>query len=572
MAMLDRMNSVEKEGPSWPPSLTLDQERVLKLLTGDRFYSDGSAALREAVLNAIDAVQRRREENSEEFSPEIRLTLNREALFLEVSDNGIGMNEDDITLLFTKVGASAAMADATSRSVGEFGIGVISYFMAGDVFQVETVGRGGDQIGLEFHKSLLGGGQAADFEPSRSSRGTTIRITLRDAGIFELLEKRFPHWCRDVDGLVARIEPDGRELRQKGLDQGDAVNLQELPSWVERALLRPISDPTGWEAMTGNSKVAVLYRGVFVQEFEAPGIWGIEGSIDVDPKHFKPSLNRESFVASEFQPEVMQLLNSCHPAILKAMVRLLAQALDEGVLAKWHARRWASLWLAIPRSVPYESVTQAWDSVFSRVPAFEKKTDSDWEAVSLSDIEQMGDEVYVAPMADEEIRDTVEAAVRLLYGMGKPVVRGLRREDHWMQNVSVAYGTTADLIIHVFADRIPTRVPVSNTAEQLLNDIARVAPLFTGPPRVDLVQLGNETAPILRLQDRLLVNIDHTAGAALLEETLLENRGSPSLISCVAKHAPEQLREAAEELSKSPEEPEVLSPLRRRFIRDHVAR
>ena len=572
MEPVDQMNSVEDVSSGWPPELTLDQERVLKLLTGDRFYTDASAALREAVLNAIDAVHRRHEENSEEFSPTVHVTFNRETLSLEVSDNGVGMDEDDVTRLFTKVGASAAMADASNGAVGEFGIGVISYFMAGDVFQVETVGLGGHQIGLEFRKSLLAGGKATEFESSRSERGTTIRITLRNIDTFDLLKDKFPHWCRDVDGLTAQIEPDGRELRQKGLDQGDAVNLQKLPSWVERALLRPVSDPTGWEGMTGNSKVAVLYRGVFVQEFEATGIWGIEGSIDVDPKHFKPSLNRESFVASDFGPQVMQLLNRCHPAILEAMVQPLKKALNDGVLAKWHARRWASLWLAIPRSEPYQNVTKLWDSVFSRIPAFEKKTEKGWQAVSLNDIEQMGDKVYVAPMEDEEIRDTVEAAVRLLYGMGQPVVRGLRREDHWMQNISVAYGTTADLIIHVFSDRIPTLVPVSNTAEQLLNEIATVAPLFTGPPRVDLVRLGYETAPILRLQDRLLVNVDHEAGITILEETLLENRGSPSLISCVAKHAPDQLRETAEELSKSPQEPEVLSPLRHRYIRDHVSK
>lgn len=564
------MNSVLEEGSGWPPSLTLDQERVLKLLTGDRFYEDSSAALREAVLNAIDAVHRRSLETSESFSPAIRVALDHQSLVLEITDNGIGMNEDDVTRLFTKVGASAAMAEDSNGAVGEFGIGVISYFMAGNEFEVETVDRSGHQIGLKFHKSMLAGHQAIEYEPSRTERGTTIRINLLDVDTLKLLEEKFPHWCRDVDGLEARIEPDGRELRQKGLDQGDAIPLQERPSWVERALLRPVSDPIGWEAMTGNSKVAVLYRGVFVQEFEATGIWGIEGSIDVDPKRFKPSLNRESFVATEFEPEVIQLLKSCHPAILEAMVQSLKTALDEGELAKWNARRWASLWLAIPRSESYESVTQKWDSVFSLMPAFERRTENGWKTVSLSDIEQMGNEVYVASMDDEEIHDTVGAAVRLLYGMGKPIVRGLRKEDHWMQNVSVAYGTTADLIIHVFSDRIPMLVPVSNVAERLLNQIAKVAPLFSGPIQVDLVQLGSGTAPILRLQDRLLVNVDHQAGIAILEDTLRDNRGSRSLISCVAKHAPDKLKEAAEKLSESLEEPEILSPLRRRYIRAQV--
>ncbi len=566
-----KQNIHMKEDVDWPPALSLDQERVLNLLTGDRFYSDASAALREAVLNAIDAVHRRREENSKDFTPAVHVKLDRDTLSLEISDNGIGMDQNDVLRLFAKVGASAATADLSNGAVGEFGIGVISYFMAGDEFQVETMGLSGFQIGLVFKKAMLAGGKASDFKPLRSERGTTIRIALRNSDTLDLLEEKFPYWCRNVDGLTAGIEPDGLELRQKGLDQGDAVILDGLPSWVERALLRPVSDPIGWESMTGNSKIAVLYRGVFVQEFEATGIWGIEGSIDVNPKHFKPSLNRESFVVKDFEPHVNQLMQSCHPQILEAMAARLTDALNHGTLKKWHARRWASLWLAIPRTQPYQSATNIWDSEFSKIPAFEKKMEKDWQEVSLNQIERMSDTVYVAPMADEEIQDKLEAAIRLLYGMGKPIVRGLRREDHWMQNISVTYGTTADLIIHVFSDRIPKLIPISDAAEQLLTEIETVASLFTGPPKVDLVRLGNETAPILRLQDKLLVNIDHNSGIAVLEETLLENRGYSSLISGVARYAFEQLGEVAEELSKSPSNIEVLSPLRRRFIEDRIS-
>lgn len=121
----------------WPPLFTLDQERILNLLTGDRFYSNPSAALREAVLNAVDAVQRRR---TNAFEPDITVTFNIDDLTIAVADNGIGMNRADVNSLFTKVGASAATAEAKKKSVGEFGIGVISYFMAGDAFDLQGGG------------------------------------------------------------------------------------------------------------------------------------------------------------------------------------------------------------------------------------------------------------------------------------------------------------------------------------------------------------------------------------------------------------------------------------------------
>ena len=84
---------------TWPPSFTLDQEKVLNLLTGDRFYSNPSAALREAVLNAIDAVQRRRK-TAFDLSPDITVTFNRDDLTVAVADNGIGMNRVDVNALF----------------------------------------------------------------------------------------------------------------------------------------------------------------------------------------------------------------------------------------------------------------------------------------------------------------------------------------------------------------------------------------------------------------------------------------------------------------------------------------
>jgi hypothetical protein len=42
-------------GSDWPPRLTLEIEPVLRLFTGENFYSSADAAMREAVLNAIDA-------------------------------------------------------------------------------------------------------------------------------------------------------------------------------------------------------------------------------------------------------------------------------------------------------------------------------------------------------------------------------------------------------------------------------------------------------------------------------------------------------------------------------------
>lgn len=105
--------------PDWPPSFTLDQARILELLTGDRFYTDASAALREAILNAIDAI-RRRQNLDANVSPRIEVIFDRPTLKLIVSDNGDGMDRAAISGLFARIGATAANLESNTTSRGVF--------------------------------------------------------------------------------------------------------------------------------------------------------------------------------------------------------------------------------------------------------------------------------------------------------------------------------------------------------------------------------------------------------------------------------------------------------------------
>jgi hypothetical protein len=85
------------------------------------------------------------------------------------------------------------------------------------------------------------------------------------------------------------------------------------------------------------------------------------------------------------------------------------------------------------------------------------------------------------------------------------------------------------------------------------------------------VRLGSDSPPALRLKCRLVINTDHPAGAAIARDALSENHGPTSLIAIAARHAYEQLTEVAAAVRNSAAEPEILSPIRRRFIRRHVS-
>ena len=245
--------------------------------------------------------------------------------------------------------------------------------------------------------------------------------------------------------------------------------------------------------------------------------------------------------------------------------------MSKGALDKWTEKRWASLWLSVPRGAPYTPAVAAWDKVFRAIPAFELAEGNDWKGCSLEQLKTLGGEVFLAPLADDESNDVIRAAIRFLRNTGRPVIRGIRKDRSWMRFAPIIYGTTADLISAVFADELPPIVAISEKAETILANIDCIAPLFTGPPPVDLVRLGSDSPAALRLKNRLVINADNPKGAAIARDALHENSGAASLIGITARHAHEHLQEVAASVRKISVEPEILSPVRRRFIRKHLS-
>ncbi len=186
------------EDQAWPPRLSLDPSSILELLTGDRFYSDKDAALREAVLNAIDACTRRHSSDAD-ATPQITVEFDDVTRRVSVQDNGDGMDRHDLGMLFARIGASMSQLSASVEVVGEFGIGVISYFLICDSFEVHTC-RGGAPIGLAFQSRMRDAlTPAAEISPDAPEQGTTLHLNVRSQELYDLLLQRFSHWFRGVE-------------------------------------------------------------------------------------------------------------------------------------------------------------------------------------------------------------------------------------------------------------------------------------------------------------------------------------------------------------------------------------
>lgn len=99
-------------------------------------------------------------------------------------------------------------------------------------------------------------------------------------------------------------EPGSEDIPQGGLSkQIRMIEVEEL-DWIEAAHLGPPEKFDVWDGLDGNGHIDVLYRGVFVDRIEVSHLWGIEGSLHVNPEHFKPRLNREGFVGEDLRNKV----------------------------------------------------------------------------------------------------------------------------------------------------------------------------------------------------------------------------------------------------------------------------
>ena len=175
-------------------SFQAEVAQLLHLVTHS-LYSNKEIFLRELISNASDACDKLRFEALNapavfEDSPnlEIRVSMDKKARTLTISDNGIGMGEQEaidnlgtIAKSGTKDFVSKLSGDqkADSQLIGQFGVGFYSGFIVADKITVET--RRAGHPAAEGVRWVSGG--AGDFEVEtieRKQRGTSVTLHLRE--------------------------------------------------------------------------------------------------------------------------------------------------------------------------------------------------------------------------------------------------------------------------------------------------------------------------------------------------------------------------------------------------------
>lgn len=129
-------------------TFSIDQAKILDLLTGHTLYNDTGVVVRELVQNSLDAVRLQRHLSilkNESYTPRIDVTWDSVERVFTVTDNGVGMSQAVIEKNFLHVGSSRYQEPEFKKeypdfaSISRFGIGVLSTFMVADDVTVTTV-------------------------------------------------------------------------------------------------------------------------------------------------------------------------------------------------------------------------------------------------------------------------------------------------------------------------------------------------------------------------------------------------------------------------------------------------
>ncbi len=174
----------------------LSKRQVIELLMGTKLYGNQEVALRELIQNSIDACLLRQSQEKKwgnKYEPKIEINLySKEGDdFLEVTDNGTGMDQDIIDNYYSKVGSSfykssdfyllKSESNSDFNPTSRFGIGILSSFMISDTLQVETRRVLGSHDYSDSLKVTIEGQESIFYITSskRTEPGTLTKLCIR---------------------------------------------------------------------------------------------------------------------------------------------------------------------------------------------------------------------------------------------------------------------------------------------------------------------------------------------------------------------------------------------------------
>ena len=210
-------------------------------------YSDHDIFLREMVSNAVDATQKLKTLAAQgDFKGEIgdttvRVTLDKEAGTLTISDHGIGMTEEEIDKYINQIAFSGVTdfldkyKENANAIIGHFGLGFYSSFMVASKVEIITKSY---REGSKAVKWSCDGSPAFEIEDAdKAERGSDIVLHIAD-DCKEFLEKNkieelLNKYCKFMAVPVAfGKKTEWKDGKQVDTDEDNIINSVE-PLWTK---------------------------------------------------------------------------------------------------------------------------------------------------------------------------------------------------------------------------------------------------------------------------------------------------------------------------------------------------
>ena len=221
-------------------------------------YTNREIFLRELISNASDAIDKLHFESltntditGGDTSYEIFLVPDKESKTLSISDNGIGMNREELienigtiaksgtkAFLETLKKAKESGEDVTDKDmIGQFGVGFYSAFMVADKVTILTKKAGEDKA---YRWESAADGSYTIEEAEKDKRGTTITIYLKkefteggeedftDTYKIESLVKKYSDYVRYPIKMNITTEETPRDKDGKEIEGAEKVKKTEL--------------------------------------------------------------------------------------------------------------------------------------------------------------------------------------------------------------------------------------------------------------------------------------------------------------------------------------------------------
>ena len=221
-------------------TISVDTQNIFPIIK-KWLYSDKDIFLREVVSNGCDAVTKLKKltamgKAEADGDYEISVVLDKENKTVTVTDNGIGMTEEEVKNYISNVAFSGAEEfirkykeddSESSRIIGHFGLGFYSVFMVSERVDINT---------LSFEKGAKpvfwtcdGDTEYEIGEGGREAHGTEVTMHIAEDSA-EFLEK---NTLSDVLKKYCAFFPVPIYFYEKGEEKGEPIN-DTNPLWLKK--------------------------------------------------------------------------------------------------------------------------------------------------------------------------------------------------------------------------------------------------------------------------------------------------------------------------------------------------